>query len=59
MTHAQIIMKVAQQGAKLQFGPGVPPDFRRLAEACMANDPERRPDFTTIVETLEVMAGLK
>lgn len=52
MNHAQVINQVVVKKAKLTFPPHCPEAFRDLAERCMRPDPEERPNFADVLETL-------
>mmetsp|Transcript_35206 Transcript_35206/g.78353 ORF Transcript_35206/g.78353 Transcript_35206/m.78353 type:complete len:865 (-) Transcript_35206:387-2981(-) len=53
LTHAQIIMQVANKGAHLKWTDGVPAWYRDLADSCMHHDADQRPDFDGVIQTLE------
>ena len=53
----QIVFKVGSRGEKLPTPPpeSCEPELREMIVECFADDPKRRPDFTRIVEKLDVM----
>ncbi|KAL6751941.1 mixed lineage protein kinase [Haematococcus lacustris] len=53
LTHAQIVLKVAQQGLKLQWQTGTPTTYQQLASDCMSSNPDERPSFDEVVKRLE------
>ncbi|KAG1673547.1 hypothetical protein FOA52_003847 [Chlamydomonas sp. UWO 241] len=55
LSHAQIIMMVGQQGAKLKWPACAHPEFRALATACMEMAPSDRPGFEEVVQKLNAM----
>lgn len=58
LTHSQILMLVAQQGAKLQFPTDTPEAYRSLALSCMATDPGERPPMDCVVKVLSGILDL-
>lgn len=55
LSHAQIIMQVGTQGAKLVWPQDAPPAYRTLATQCMDSKTESRPVFEKVVAALESM----
>ncbi len=53
LSHAQIIMQVGNQGAKLKWPASTPKGFRALAEACMHHEVSVRPTFEDVVRHFE------
>lgn len=53
----QIVYKVGSRGQKLPTPPpeSCEPELRKMIVECFADDPDRRPDFTNIVDRLEIM----
>lgn len=53
----QIVYKVGSRGQKLPTPPpeSCEPELREMIVECFADDPERRPNFGSIVERLEIM----
>ena len=43
------VYQVGQDGARLQWPKATPPEYRSLAEACMARDPAARPPFEAVL----------
>lgn len=48
----QVIHAVAINNQSLKAPEGTPPGYADLMIACMARDPEARPDFQTITQTV-------
>jgi len=55
LTHSQIIMTVAQKMAHLQFPPGTPPRYERLARACLSYEAAARPAMADVCRALDDM----
>ena len=49
----QIMNKVTKEGARPQIGDDLPDAYRELIETCWAQEPNERPSFDTIVESLK------
>ncbi len=47
--------QVVQERQRLHWGADALPVYRQLAEACMAYDPQARPGFAAVVETLDAL----
>eukprot|EP00029_Vermamoeba_vermiformis_P004785 TRINITY_DN1541_c0_g1_i1.p1 TRINITY_DN1541_c0_g1~~TRINITY_DN1541_c0_g1_i1.p1 ORF type:complete len:680 (-),score=61.52 TRINITY_DN1541_c0_g1_i1:70-2109(-) len=51
----QVILHVATKGLRPQLAPEIPDEWSALIQHCWNDDPERRPTFGEIQETLEKM----
>mmetsp|Transcript_576 Transcript_576/g.684 ORF Transcript_576/g.684 Transcript_576/m.684 type:complete len:84 (-) Transcript_576:173-424(-) len=47
-----VIRFVAQENRRLDFTSQAPVEYRKLAQRCWDAQPDRRPTFTSIVETI-------
>ncbi|VDK55548.1 unnamed protein product [Gongylonema pulchrum] len=53
----EIGMKVALEGLRVPFPPGISRNMGRLMNICLNEDPGRRPNFDQVIPILEKMAS--
>ncbi|KAH3759987.1 Serine/threonine-protein kinase HT1 [Pelomyxa schiedti] len=53
MTHRDFIINVLQKGKRPPLLPGLNPKIVKLMERCWSQNPEERPEFARIVDTLQ------